>query len=417
MNASIGQRKQGFVLLLSLILMATLAAIVGALAITLSGNFRALSGETNGLKTFWIAEAGTADAVKRLNNDEINLLDGESTSFQNNSFGGGSYSVSVSRSGLDISIISTGTINGLTRIVKEIQTMTNAWPTAFNYAVFGSNTNGVTLEIGQTNPATVAISGDLFYNATAGTDTVMVRNNSSVTNGLVYADVVTGGGTYTKASSNPNPVPTYPSFVSTYYTNTIATGEATASANLVLSGSSNLNLAGQTVYYKTVTIKDNATVTGPGTLVATKATTIRDSASIGSGVNVISNQAVLIRDSVIFASGGTVFSNQDINLRQTVNVTSALLAPGSGDVVEISDNATFTGIVYADRAQFINNGVLNGSVVVNRFVNNQISNNFHATFQSSYLPQTISTGFTSNESYGQKANSWQECPVPVGPPC
>ena len=409
----------GFALLLTLILMATMSAIVGALIISLTTYYRGTSAQASGFKAVWISEAGLADAVKRLKNSEITLSDGQSSAIPSTSFGGGSYSVSLSRTGNYITLISTGTFNGRSRIVEQIETLGGLFPTAFNYAVFGSNSNTATLSIGNTNSATVVISGDLFYGngISNPSETVQVRNNSQVINGLIYADSVTGGGTFTKATSNPNPVPTYPSFSTTYYDNQITIADSAPRSSLTLSGSSNLNLAGQTLYYNTVTIKNTATVTGPGTIVARQAVTIQDSAAIGQNVNFIGKASITFQNSATVQQGGSFYGRGNIVLNTNTNVNSSLLTPGSGVIVRVQDDATFKGIIYADVVDLNNNAIVNGSVVANRFSSNVISNNVHLTFNSSYLPSSVPTGFTSQLSYTQKANSWQECPVPVGPPC
>ncbi len=403
-------KNHGFVLLLSLIIVATLSAIVAALIAALSTGYRAASVQSNGVKAFWLAEAGIADAIKRIKNNEIVLSDpgSDNTTIQNISLGSGTYSAALVRAGSEITITSTGTVNSKSRTVKQIELINNAFPTAFNYAVFGSNTNTATLDIGNNNSATVVVSGDLFYNATAGVDTVRVFNNSQVINGVVYADQIIGGGTYTPGVGNPNPIPTYPSFSTTSYDNAITTADSAPRSNLTLSGSSNLNLAGQTLYYNTVTVQNSATITGPGTIVARQAVSIKNTASVGQSVNFIGKTSITITDSAVVAPGGTYFSRTTINVNTSANVTSALLAPGSGDNIQVQDNAQFTGIIYADIVNLTNNAIVNGSVVANRYTSNRIANNAHLTFNSSYLPAAVTTGFTSVQSYSRKANSWQE---------
>ena len=402
------KNKKGFVLLLTLVVMAVLAAIAGSLILTLSGNFRNLSFQANDSKAFWLAEAGIADATKRLNKSEITLADGASTAIPNVSLAGGLYSVDLARQGNDVTLTATGTMNGQTRQVQQIRAISSSFPIAFKYAVFSDNSNDVTLKIGNNSSATVSISGDLFYNANPGVDTVEVQTASAVTQGLVYADTVTGSGTYTKASGNPNPVPTFPSFDRTYYDQVISTADVQASANLDLSGNSVLNLAGQTYYYKSVTIAGSAHVNGTGVIVATKAVTIKDSTVMGSGVYIISKKAITVQDSATTDTNCVLFSLEGITLKSTVNVRGSLITIESGDVVTLQDSTVFAGIIFAYQAKLIDSAVVNGSVVAHRFTNNQIANNVHATFNDSYIPINIPTGFTGNVSYANKANSWRE---------
>lgn len=405
-----GKASSGFILLLTLVLMTTLSAIAGTLIVSLTTDFRNAYVQTNDAKAFWLAEAGIADAVKRFKNDEINLADAQTdnTTMQDVVLGDGTYSVVLSRSGNEVTITSTGTVSSQSRTVTVVVVITQGLPPAFNYAVFGNNSNNATLSIGDNNSATVTISGDLFYDPRPQTDRVVVRNNSKVINGLIYANVVTGGGTFTKATSPPNPVPTYPSFSTTTYDNLIATADSATRPNLTLSGTTNLNLSGGVVYYNDVIIQGSATVTGPGTIVARRDVTIQASASIGQGVNIVAKRNVLVRNLSAIQKDGLLYSRGSTTVRDSANVTSSLLAPQSSTLVRVWGNATVTGIIFADQINLINNAVVNGSAVSNRFTNNRISNNVKVNFDQSYLPDSLPPGFSSAESISQKANSWKE---------
>ncbi len=400
--------EKGFILFLTLMLMASMGAVGGALIVALSHDLREVSVESNNAKAFWLAEAGVADAIKRLRNNEINLISGQSdvTSILNVSLAGGTYSTTLSQSGNDITITSTGTYSAQSRRVQEIQTYSQTLPIAFNYGVFGNNSNGSTLKIGNNNAATVTISGDVFYKATPGVDTVQVNNASKVINGVIYADSITGGGTYTAGVGNPNPIPTYPAFASTSYDNAITADNS--NTNLTLSGSSNLNLAGGTVNYKNVTIKNNATITGPGTIVANNVVSITDSAVIGSNVQIIANGNITIDTNAVVNSGGVYFSHTNVIVNDSANVTASLLAPGSGDDVRVQNTSTLTGVIYADTVKIANSAIVNGSVVAQQFTSNQIANSATINWNNSYLPVTVPAGFSGLEHYTHKANSWQE---------
>ncbi len=390
--------------------MTSMAAIAGGLIIALTTEFRAAKIQMNDQKAFWLAEAGMADAVKRLKNDEINLNDGatDNSTMANVSFAEGTYSVVLTRTGNDISTVVTGTFGGQSRVLNTTFTFSYGLPPAFSYALFGGNTNAQTFKVGNNNTAMALISGDLFYNATAGVDIVDVKNSAQVTNGVVYADQATGGGSYTLVTTVPSPLPTYPSFTSTFYDNKITTAEANSSGNFTLSSNNNLNLAGGTVYYDTVTIKNTATVTGPGTIVATKAITIQDQAAIGADVNIITKKDVTIQDSATVQSGGSIYARTDITVKNSANVTSSLLAPDSGQQITVSQTAQVSGILYTDKAVLKDDTVTQGSVVANKFGSNQIEGNAHLIFNSNVLPHTLPQGITGIEQYTQKANSWNE---------
>ncbi len=408
------RKKNGFVLLLSIVIMIVLSAVVGGLIVSLTTDMRGIAVHANDAKAFWMAEAGIADAVNRLKNGDITLSIGGISSFSNNSFAGGSYSVDLSRPVDDVIINSTGTYNSQSRQLTQTETVTTTvnFPSAFSYAVFvGTNPSGNhTLKVGNTNAHTVVVSGNVYYNPTAGTDSVIVRNNSQVINGLVYADSVTGGGTYTQAPSYPSPAPSMPSFTKTTYDNAIVQAEANAASNLTLSGTSNLNLSGQTVYYKSVTIKDNATVTGPGNLVATKAVDVKNSAGIGSQVNLISAKTITIQDTTTVQGGGLVYSQNNVVVKDSADVVSVLMAPETNQQVKILNSATFEGIIFTDNANVQDDAVVHGSVVANELQSDNIINQAAITYNSSYLPVSLPAGFTTTTTYtyAKKANSWAE---------
>lgn len=401
-------RRSGFILLVTLLMMGALSAMAGAFSILLSADMRNLAIQTNDAKAIWLAEAGIADAVKRLKNSEIVLNDGGHVALNSVSLGDGTYAVALSRKGNDIVINSEGAVRGQLRQLEVVFTAKNHLPYAFQYAVFGNNPNGATLSIGSNNNAAVQISGDLFYNPTPGVDTVNVTNKSSVVNGLVYADKVTGKGAYRQAETDPDPIPIYPSFDMTYYDKAIAVADGSIIGNLNLNGSSRLNLAGRTLYYRIVTISDNATVIGPGTVVATQPVTIRDNANIGFGVHVIAKSDITIRDFASASGEGSFFTRSAITLRDDVEVFSSLLAPKENGKITIQNNAVLTGMIYGDTVNLKNNVVINGSVVGNRYSSNQISDNAHVNFDSSYLPEASPIGMTGLSSLTQKADSWKE---------
>jgi len=407
-----GTNKKGFVLLLSIVIMIVLSAIVGGLIVSLTADTRNLAVQRNDAKAFWIAEAGVAHAVKQLLNGDITLTVGASSSIAITSFGGGTYSVTLTRPVDDIVITATGTYGSQSRQVTQSETVatTTYFPYAFSYAVFGTNSGGTTFKVGNNNSAEVVISGDLYYDGT-----VDVKNDSSVVDGVVYADSIIGGGTYTPGVGDPDPIPTYPSFSTATYDTAITTADSSASSNLTVSGSTNLNLAGATVYYETVTIKDDATITGPGTIVATKAVTIKDDAIVGTGVHFISKKDITIQNDAVVQSGGSYYSREDIIVKNDANVTSALITTVNDKQVKVMNDAVFEGIIFTDKANIQDDAVVNGSIVANEFASNQIANNATVTHDpddpdDSYLPSTVTTGFTPRNTYtyAKAANSWAE---------
>ncbi len=405
--------RKGFVLLLTLVIMMTLSSIAAALIFSLTTDFRNAVVQSNDAKAFWLAEAGIQDAAKRLKNDEINISDGstDSTSIQNISLGGGIYSVTLSRTGSDITLTSTGTHGGQTRTVKQVQVLTLKFPAAFDYAVFGSNSTNATLTIAG-GGAGATISGDLFYDRPVPVDSVIVRANSKVINGLVYTDTISGAGTYTLASGDPSPVPSYPVFSTATYDAAITIADSAPRPDFTLSGSSTLNLAGGTVYYRNFTAQNTSTVIGPGTIVVTRDVLVRNSAIIGSNVKIIAKRQITVRDTSKINSGSVLYARRRASLIGSAIVNTSLIVPviswGVSNVV-IQNSVILTGIVFTDSLDVFAAANIKGSIVANRFHGNAIDGmGVKITFNSTYIPTTVPAGFATREVYSKKANSWDE---------
>ena len=120
---------------------------------------------------------------------------------------------------------------------------------------------------------------------------------------------------------------------------------------------------------------------------------------------------IIVEDTITFennatvSSGGRVYATNNILLHDDVVVSSILLAPNAGKKIRIHNNAQFTGILYTDQVDLLNNAVVTGSVVANEFLNNNIADNAHVTFDANVIPTAV-TGIV--EEFTQKADSWNE---------
>src|SRR3989338_8597901 len=72
------RNNSGFILLLTLVLMAALSAAVGALILSLTTDFRNVKVRSESTKAFYLAEAGVADTIKRLKSGELVVSDSSS---------------------------------------------------------------------------------------------------------------------------------------------------------------------------------------------------------------------------------------------------------------------------------------------------------------------------------------------------
>jgi len=390
--------NKGVVLILTFIIMATLTAITTGFLFMTSSQLRGSAYDVASSKALWIAEAALQQAIYQIKNDS-DYRDSPTTIDAN--LGDGSYSVSANKNGATYTLTSTGTVDTLNRKVTQSMDITIAFSAAFDYALFG-NTNSSELDIEDD----VAISGDVYYDGD-----VEVEEDASVTNGLVYADSVTGDGTYTEAPGPPDPVPTYPAFDTSWYDSQITTAESQASSNWTLDGSDTYNLNGGTVYYKEVNIKNNATITGSGTIVATKDVTIQDNANISSNVTIITKKNLTVKENAIIQSEAVLYARKDITLKDDVSVTGSLLAPENNKIVIVKDDAIFTGIIYADIAKLRDDAVISGSVVANEYEGDKIKDDVSITYVQSSLPSSLPTGMQEGNVTITPQNDWDEIPA------
>jgi len=386
------KQERGAILLFTFIVMVALAVLVGSFLLMVSTQTLGSGGGLTGAQALWVAEAGIQHTFYNLRSDG---------SFRTNpttvtgSVGEGTYSVTVSRNNSTYTLASTGTVGELSRQVTQTIVVT---PSAFDYAVFGNtNTNELKIE------NTVVISGDLYYDGD-----VQVKANASVINGLVYADNVTGAGTYTAAPGPPDPVPEYPPFDTTWYDNEIATAESEATDDLVLQGSSTLSLNGATVYYKSATIQGTASLLGPGTLVTTGDVDIKNSAALTSNISIISRDKVKMQNNATILSGTLVFARDGITLQNNASMEAGnILVPTSGKEVKLKDNTLMAGAVYTNVADLQNDAIITGSVVASEFASNKIQNNVRITYDESVLG-SIPTGMEGASVTLRPQKDWDE---------
>ncbi len=387
--------QRGAALLFTLVVLISLTVLVTAFVLLVSTRILGSGGSWTAAQAVWVAEGGLQQVYYRLYTD---------TSFRNSptspltgTLGEGTYSVTVIKSGNSYTLASTGTVSSFSRKIQRSVTAYGGYPYAFDYAIFG-NTNGSELEIRNN----VIISGDLYYDGD-----VEVKVDAAVNDGLVYADAVTGAGTYTAASGAPSPVPAYPSFSTASYDDAISTADSTATSNWTLSGSSTAALSG-TVYYKAVTIEDSASITGTGTIVATKDVIIRNSANIGPNITIITKQDLTVRHDAIVQSGGVLYGRNSVMLRDDAQVTGSVLVPASGKTATVQNRASLTGILYADTARLIDQSVVTGSVVADGYTNNRIIEDAQITFSASARPSALPAGFTATAVTVTPQNNWDE---------
>jgi len=392
--------QKGLILVFVFIIMTGLAAVTLGFLYMNAVQLKSGGYDVQSSEAFWIAEAGLQKYMFYLKDG---TYDSTNHPNLNENLGNGNYLVTSSYDGGTSTYVltSTGSVSVISRTITESAVVGNVYPDAFDYALFGNNSNNKTLTLNNSGGAsnTIEIVGDLYYDGN-----VVVESRASVTGGLVYANSVSGAGTYTAAPGSPSPMPTYP-VLNTIYNDLIAV--APLVSNLTLNGSADLPLGGTTQYYRNLTVRNNATITGPGTIVMTGTVTLRDDANVSPNVTIIAKGTVNIRDDAIVQSESIVYSQSNITLRNSVNVTGSVIALPN-KTVTVQNNAVLTGILYAGRVNLINNAVITGSVVTDRFSSNRINDNVTITFSQVSLPSTLPAVLGSSSTTVTPQADWNE---------
>lgn len=410
--------QRGFILLLTLVLMAALSAAVGALILSLTTDFRNVKVRAESTKAFYLAEAGVADTIKRLKGGELVVNDGSSTTF-NGALGEGTYSETITRSGDEYTIASTGTFGTQSRNVTTTVTGGGSpWPEAFDYAVFGPIA-GSTLSDRFAPKFKLyvdsQITGDVYWNKPRSADSVSLDKNSKVI-GTIYTDKVNGTkGNYTWTKGvYPNPLPAFPEFDAGYFNGLISQIEENkppeSQTNI---NNQTLNLNGEVHYYSQF-VANNSQIAGPGAIVA-DSITIHNGSNVVGDVQLVSNGWLRILGGSTPArttkmNGGFIFSNEIVRLdNSNVDIKSTIRA-----LQLIVNDSKMKGIVFADLLEVTNNGEIRGSVLTKLIaLSPEVQIGSRIIHDPSVFPDNLPTGFAPRASGGggnfsQVSNSWKE---------
>jgi len=409
--------KQGSTLLLTLIFMVGLMGFASAYISLIVYDTKNVGGQENNVQALYLSEAGLNKAIYYLlNTAPDSSTDGSwrttaypaaagagTTDPQQESLGNGAYTLWVETSGSNVQITARGTINSIERVIRQMVTLTSDdWADAFSYAIFSNQTSDE-LELKDD----VTINGDIYYNYTGGS--VDVDSNATVSASYkVYANSVTGSGTYTQAAGEASPVPAMPTLTTTTYDSAITTAQSVGRSDLTLDNTDNLNLSG-TAYYDNFKVKGDATVTGSGTIVCTHDCKVEDNGNIGANITIIAVNKIEIKDDAVVQQGGVLYSQNEIKLKNDAVVTASLIVPGSSDKIKMENDATLTGIIYGGTVELKGDATINGAVVGDSYKNDEVKDNVTINYNSSYLPSTIPTGIQAGSTLiSSVAGTWDE---------
>jgi len=311
----------------------------------------------------------------------------------------------------------TGVVGGISRtIVSGFRK--SGYPSAFDYGIYCNNYATETLYI--QNSAT--IYGDFMY-----LGDVIMENTATLVNGTMYSESLELRNSAACASWEVAPVIDPPVFDSSYYDNLLAECTRSATSALDLTGGT-MNLGGTTHYYTSVTIRNDAVVTGPGRLVSTTGnfelnntarigndvmvivkgtSSLNNSSVIGSNFNLISRSSITVNNSQNVPAEAVFFSYGDITFDNTATFWGSILAP-SGEVSSVN-STTFNGLIYGDVLNLQNTTKLYGSAAVGSI--GYFKNSTVVTYDPSKLPSEVPMGFEGgggSSEEGFTTTDWSE---------
>ncbi|MFA6280910.1 MAG: hypothetical protein WCY05_00200 [Candidatus Omnitrophota bacterium] len=361
-------REKGFVLIVSIIILFSLALIAAGFVSMLAARSINAAAALDSAKSFWLAEAGIQQAVYKLKND-ANYR--SSPTDLNGNLGSGTYVVTAAQqSGQNVfSISSTGTSGNITRtITQKVTVIVGGWVKQFtDYGTFDAANAVISLKHSS------IINGDVYAAKNVQTD-----QSSSVT-GTVYAS--SGSGNYMRQPL-PNPPLVMPTFSTTYYKNMIATAKTYTKRDYVYN---TLNLAGSTIYVNgTITAKN---ITGPGTIVCAS-DFVANGGTIGSDITIISGNNITANSNSNFESGTVLYGNSLVQTSSIVNMANtAILTLGS---VRLT-NTVFNGAIYSAGNVLLDKGtIVIGAVVTSGMFT--LDHSSQVIQNANFLPAKVPTG-------------------------
>ncbi len=172
-------KKNGAVLMLTLIIMSTVTVITVAFIDQVFIKTKRSGNNLNSSKAFWIAEAGIQKSIYEL---KISNIFRENPTTVSGNFAGGTYSVSIVKNNDQYTLTSVGVLNNIDRTITQTVVILNnnypdGIPDAFNYSIYvrgnlqlgnttGSSIQGNLMSGGSINVGNGwAINGNIQSNA------------------------------------------------------------------------------------------------------------------------------------------------------------------------------------------------------------------------------------------------------------
>ncbi len=380
-------KKKNGNILVTFIIIATLALVAFSLFFVVSGRLKSSTGESNYIKALYVAEAGVHKAIWNLVTPPAE--GGQGTSWRatglTEDFGDGRYTMVVTngREPGNVLITSSGEVADVVRTV-QVEITSSKLPAAFDYALY--NNGNLTVK------GSVTISGDIFANGN-----MTIQHPASIPTGEVFVpegNTIGGSGTYTVGGYLPDP-PQMPYLDTSYYEGEIGSARLRAPGDLTLN---NYDLTEDLYVNGNVSI--SGTLTGSGKIVSSGTMSFSTS-STSPNITYISGSTLSISGNSS-VNGSIVYASQKIDISGTPRVQGTLL---SSSIVVAGTPSVF-GVIYS-----WNLGVTLGTANIYGCLinptNQTYTGNISITYDPSYLPSSPPPGMTSG-GYRILPGSWKE---------
>ncbi len=359
MSRKIGFNQRGVVLILTFIIMVSLIVVASSYIFLVTYDTRNVGGQKSNVSAFYLAEAGLNKAIYYLLNtapDSSTDSSWRTTAYpavpgagntdpQQESLGGGTYTMWVETSGSDVQITARGTANGIERIIRQ----------AVSYSAGGSVPEALTYA----NHAGGNVTFDGAHNGT-------VTGNIGAQGNIEDSSNITVNGTESDSSSIVTPTVDYSEYEN--IADTVVNGNKTFSKNNTYSGI--WYVKGNAIIEKSVTINGSLIVEGDIEI---------------KNVNNVDITATSPYPALV-AQG-----NIDLSESNNINITGPIFSEGN--------------LVFKD---IVNVGVI-GSMVADGNIEFGDSNNFSVTFASSDPPYFSGGEVGGvGASINAVANNWEE---------
>ncbi|MDD4178471.1 MAG: hypothetical protein PHH14_00255 [Candidatus Margulisbacteria bacterium] len=419
--------KRGQVIIAAVFVIIIVALLGFVIAGMLSTESFSVVKNLHGIQALNIAEGGLRFTITTSLAADSDYSD--NVDFGPVALGNGSFSVHYTyKEEKNCSVEVTGTVQGISRTVRSGfrnggGSFGGSLPFNVQYIQYSGGGGGATLTVN----GDARIYGDYYYNGP-----IAMEGSAQQEDGTIYSTSISTSGTAGYASWEAAPPVDMPAWENTYYDNILTATNSSAASSITFNSSNPINLAGQTLYYRSITVAWGASITGPGTLVATGKPsgtgdiTVNYGQGVGSGVKFIANDDFIYSGGSSFTNSVEVYAKGDVQILNglTVPAGSLLYTSGEGTVgLDLEGPVTATmlapygtvttaggwdiyGLIFCNTMDPGDSGTISGAIIC--YSPSTIGGSVHLIEDASYLPPSV-TGLEGDDTTSSfEVSGWQE---------